>query len=265
MAQSAVDKELSIGEILGRAVSIYANNAIDFLIVYIGAAIITGGLGVMFLSAGIRAISELQTTSEITPSTLNQLFGLLASSVLVAIIDGLVNAIRDGAAVKLTSDYLTSLSCDFQVALSFVAPKAISIIVATVISSVIIVLGFLFLVVPGIIAMIMLALIVPVIVLENKGALDALGRSKTLVNRRWLKTFGVLLINGIIILFIRAFSNTLLVPFDERISTILSEVIVSLIAPITTISITLLYYSMLVKEKVLQQSVAQVSPSQPSQ
>ena len=261
MAQSAVERELSIGEIFGKAISIYTNNAIDFLIVYIGAAIITGGLGVMLLSAGIRAVSELQTASEITPSTLSQLFSLLASSVLVAIIDGLVNAIRDGAAVKLTSDYLTSLSCDFQVALSFVAPKVISIIVATIVSSVIIFLGFLFLVVPGIIAMIMLALIIPVIVLENKGAFDALGRSKALVNRRWLKTFGVLLLNGIIILFVRAFSDTLLVPFDERISTILSEVIVSLIAPITTISTTLLYYSMLFKEKAPQPTTQISQPS----
>ncbi|MCI4439436.1 hypothetical protein JHC27_06290 [archaeon] len=97
--------------------------------------------------------------------------------------------------------------------------------------------------------------------MENKGAIDALGRSKALVNRRWLKTFGVLLLNGIIILFVRAFSDTLLVPFDERISTILSEVIVSLIAPITTISTTLLYYSMLFKEKAPQPTTQISQPS----
>lgn len=209
--------------------------------------------------SSLRTISELQATSEITPSALGQLLGLLLSSVLIAIIDGLVNSIRDGTAVKLTSDYLNSLSCDFQVALSFVAPKVISIIVANVISSVIIFLGFLLLIIPGIIAMIMLALIVQVIVLENKGALDSLGRSKALVDHRWLKTFAVILINGIIIFIVTTFFRTLLVPFDERISIILSEVITSTVAPITTISTTLLYYSMLSKEKALQQHTSQAS------
>ncbi|MEM0219241.1 MAG: hypothetical protein QW260_07700 [Thermoproteota archaeon] len=253
MAQSVFEKELSVGEIFERAISIYVNNAIDFLIVYVGTAIITGGLGVIFLSMSVRTISELQTTNEITSLALSQMLSLFVSSILVAVVDGLINSIRDGAAVKLTSDYLTSLNCDFQAALSFVVPKVISIIVATIISSFITILGLLFLVIPGVIVMIMFALIVPVIVLENKGALDSLGRSKILVNRRWLKTLVILLINGIIMFFARIFSNVLLVPFDERVSTILSEVISSIIAPITTISITLLYYSMLFKEKTLQQ------------
>lgn len=259
MMQDTINEELSIGEIFGKAISTYIINAIDFLVIYIGAAIITGGIGVMFLSVGMRTFYMLQNTSEITPSTLNQLLGLLVSSILVVMVEGIVNAIRDGAAIKLTSDYLTSLSCDFQTALSFVAPKVISIIVANVISSIIIFLGYLLLIVPGIIATIVLALITPVIVLENKGALESLGRSKALVNHRWLKTLAVLLINGIIMIFVRGFSNILLTPFDERISIVLSEVVASLIAPITTISITLLYYSMLFKEKALQQHVPQSS------
>lgn len=262
MAQEIISKELSVKEILENAISIYISNSIDFLIIYISAAIITGSLGIILLSKGFRAISELQAASEITPSALNQMIGLIISSILIAIVDEVVNSIRDGAAIKLTSDYLTSLSCDFQVALSFVIPKVISIIIATLIGSVIIFLGFLFLVIPGIIATIMLALIVPTIVLEDKGALDSLGRSKALVSHRWFKTFAVLLINGIIILVTKSFSNILLMALDERISTMLSEVIVSIVSPITTISVTLLYYSMLFKEKAAQKLTSQ-APSTP--
>src|SRR5207247_3859811 len=70
----------------------------------------------------------------------------------------------------------------------------------SIVVGVIVFLGFIALIVPGIILAIMFSLALPVLLIENKGVTESMGRSRELVGKRWLKTFATFLVLGIILL-----------------------------------------------------------------
>jgi len=258
MEKGLFDRELSVSEIFERSVSIYLSNITDFLIVYIGAAIIVGFFQAMLLSKGFLSIAEIQ----LEQTSIEAVLSLIAIAIVSSVLEAIVSFVRDGVAVKLTSDYLTMLRCDFQTALSFVLPKVPSIVVASFVAGLLTFFGFLFLIIPGIIVAIMFSLVLPVIVIEEKGAFESLGRSKALVSRRWIKTFIVIMLSSMIIFLVRLVANVILTPFEERVAIILAQVIAAIVSPIEAIALTLLYYSMLYKEKVTKRITSIPPPAQ---
>ena len=105
--------------------------------------------------------------------------------------------------------------------------------------------------IPGIIITIMFSLIMPTIIVEQKGTFESLGRSRKLVSNRWLKTFALQLILIIIVLMVTGIVNLIATPLNvtyPNINLIITSIISSFVAPIFPIAITYLYYAMVARE-----------------
>jgi len=76
--------------------------------------------------------------------------------------------------------------------------------------------GVIALIVPGIILSIMFTLAFPVLLIENRGVFDSMGRSRELVGHRWLKTFAAFLVLMIIVAIASAIVDAISAPFRHR-------------------------------------------------
>jgi hypothetical protein len=245
-------RELSIEEVLTRTFELYSHNFIRFFIPLLVATLISGSLGTL-----ITSYIETMPTPEYgtPPETWNWIWSyigtLLAITFVVGIISWIVSTIANGICVKFASDLMEKGNASLEDALNFAFFKLLSLLVAAIITGILIVLGLIALFVPGIILAIMFSLVVQVIIIEDVGALDSLSRSRRLVRNRWSKTFVLLLIVYIIILFVGFVGNLIGTPFGGA-GSIVSGVIAAFVAPIIPISLTVYYYSMLAKEEQLR-------------
>jgi hypothetical protein len=83
VAQNILGKELSAKEILRETISLYANNVVPFLFLYLSVAIIIGLLNVVSFSViGFRSIALLQSANEISASIQTQIIILVAFLIL---------------------------------------------------------------------------------------------------------------------------------------------------------------------------------------
>ncbi|MEO6714536.1 MAG: glycerophosphoryl diester phosphodiesterase membrane domain-containing protein [Mycobacteriales bacterium] len=83
-----------------------------------------------------------------------------------------------------------------------IRPRLGAIAGAAVVTSILLVVGFLVFVIPGIYLSVALAFTTPAIVLEGRGIIAAMKRSRALVSGAWWRTLGVLLLAGMICSFL---------------------------------------------------------------
>lgn len=173
---------------------------------------------------------------------------LLALVAILGIVSWVVGSIMNGVCVKYASELIEKGEAKLGEAFNFTIYKLLSLLAATLITGILIALGFIALIVPGIILYIMFYLVVPVILIENISVIDSLSRSRKLVSNRWLKTFALSLIVGIIIVFV-AFTGGLITTPLGVYGGLVNSFITAFVQPILPISVTVYYYSMLAKEE----------------
>ena len=121
----------------------------------------------------------------------------------------------------------------------FVGP----VIVASIVAAIAIGIGLLLLIVPGLYLLTIWAVIIPVIVIERSGPMDAFGRSQRLVRGRGWYVFGTLVLLYIIQLIASVLLGLILsaLPgaFREGLSTAIAG---TLVAPYVALAMTLIYY-----------------------
>jgi hypothetical protein len=241
-------RELDFGEIFSQTFQLYRANFFSLFVPFlIGYTIIQA---FTFLLTPYFAVAPSLVLEE-----LFQWFFLIFISIAVLGIIGLiVTTVVSGVAVKQTSDILEKGEANLQDSFRFAASKLPSLLVVAIITSIIIGIGLIVFVVPGIIFAIMFSLVVPAIIIEQTGSLESLSRSRRLVSKRWGKTFVVILLITIIIAVINTVVGLITGFFGSLIiNTITTIIISSITQPIYVVAITLLYYSMLIKEQPLQQ------------
>ena len=86
-----------------------------------------------------------------------------------------------------------------QTSFHFTLTKVLYLLAASIVTVTLMVLGFIALIIPGIIVAIIFSLVNPAIMLEGKGILGSLSRSRVLVRNRWLKTIVLFLVIGTIV------------------------------------------------------------------
>jgi len=241
--------ELSIEENLRWTFNLYLNNfPMLFLPVFL-ASLVTGAFSTV-LATYTQHLQSLLTdpTSIDLNLVLASLGVLLVAAIIVGLVSWVISTIANGTCVKCASDIIEKGSASLEEAFGFTVRKLITLLAASFLVGVLLFIGFLLLVVPGIIFSIMFALFVPVIINENVGVLDSLSRSKRLVNHRWLITFVLFLIIGMVNIFVSVITLFVTSPFGI-VGSLISSIISSFAAPILPIALTVYYYSMLGREE----------------
>ncbi len=92
----------------------------------------------------------------------------------------------------------------------------------------------------------MFSLALPVLLIENKGVTESMGRSRELVGKRWLKTFATFLVLGIILLvasfIVSAISGSLGI-----LGPVVNGILSALYQPLFPILMAVYYYSNLAR------------------
>ena len=143
-----------------------------------------------------------------------------------------VQDIRDGRADLSIADTFRS-----------VAGKVGPIAGASILSAIAIGVGFVVFVVPGLYLLTIWSLIVPVIVLENVGALSSFGRSRELVRGFGWNVFGVIVLTFLILIAVGIVLGIVLAFLDGSVRNSVSNIVSgTLTTPLIALTWTLLYH-----------------------
>jgi hypothetical protein len=246
-------RELAISEILSLTLNLYLSKFLQFFLPFLIAGIITGLSTYAIMSS--FPLPEVPSA----PASYEEIFewfvAFLTTAIIVTVLSALVTWIvttpTTGIVTKYASDQIEKGTSTLGASLNFTIPKLPSLLIAQFIIGILTVIGLLLFIVPGIIISIMFLLTIPAIIVEQKGAFESLGRSRKLVRNRWLKTFALLLIVGIILGTVISIVNLLTLPLNTtypNISFLIINIAFSLVAPISPIAITYLYYAMAARE-----------------
>jgi hypothetical protein len=149
-----------------------------------------------------------------------------------------------GALVKAVED-IRDGRADLSMAetLSAVRGKMPSIAGASILAGIGIAIGLVLLIVPGLFLLTIWVLIVPVIVLENRRAMESFGRSRELVRGNGWNAFGVIFLSWLVLLVVGLVIELVLSPLGDTVGAILGDVVSGTItAPFIALVYTLLYY-----------------------
>jgi hypothetical protein len=236
--------ELSIGEILSQTFNLYSRNFVQYLIHFLVAGILTGLVTIAVRSAIIIPAAPVHPSSQQLLAWFPiYLTATVTSVFLSGIVSWIASSVSTGITIKFTSDVLERGQANLQTSFNFTLSRLLFLLAASIVTGILIVLGFILLVVPGVILALMFSLVYPAIMLEGTGVLGSLSRSRVLVSNRWLKTFGLMLLVGIIVAILNGVFVLIASPFGV-VSPLISGILTALITPISAIAITLYYYSM---------------------
>jgi hypothetical protein len=218
---------VSIGEVLDEAWTIYTKFfAKFFLVALIVLATINIGLGILGERFDSNSAGDRFTVG---------LVGIVASVVGSLWLEG---AFVKSVQTARTGVFETPIGELFRGARPFVGRLFIS----GVLAGLGVCLGVVFFIVPGFIFLTWWALIAPVIVIENRSALDSFGRSRELVRGNGWTVFGVVIISTLLSVVAAALVRAafaFLPPFGEIvIGSTLAQAIVS---PFAAIAVTIAY------------------------
>jgi len=252
-------RELSIESILSLTFNLYRSKFLQFFLPFLISAIITGistyAITSSFPIPETPVIPASPTTTFYSEVMLPWFFSLISTMIMIAGLVGLVfwlvSTTVSSVVVKNASDQIEKGTSNLGVSFNFAISKLPSLLIAQFVAGILTVIGMLFFVVPGIIITIMFSLILPTIIIEQEGAFASLGRSKQLVNKRWLKTFLLILVLGIIVLIVSGIATVLTMPFSTVhpiVNPLITNIISALVSPLYPIAITYFYYAMVARE-----------------
>jgi hypothetical protein len=124
-----------------------------------------------------------------------------------------------------------------------VGPRVIPIAAAGLLAGVGVAFGLVLLIVPGLVLLTWWIVIVPVLVLEDRGVLEAFGRSRELVRGHAWDVFGTIVLTILIYIAARFVLLILLAPFPLDLASFINSVVGNAVtAPLLALAWTLLYY-----------------------
>jgi hypothetical protein len=143
-----------------------------------------------------------------------------------------VSDIRDGRADMTIGE-------TFNRGASRIAPVA----VAGILAGIAIGIGLFLLIIPGLVLLTWWSVIVPVIVLEGRGALDSFGRSRELVRGHDFRVFGVIVLEILVLIVVGIVLGLVLAALPTGIQSFISNIVSgSLTGPFSALITTLLFF-----------------------
>ena len=210
---------IDVGRVIGEAFSTYREYAGPLL----GGALVVIGI------AGL--ISALLGASEsVILVLIGTIVGLIGQFLYTGYVVKLVQDVRDGRRDQSVGEL-------FRAAAPFVG----TLILNGILAGIAIGIGFVLLVVPGLILLTIWAVISPAIVVENRGAIEAFGRSRELVKGEGWSVFAVILLAFLIIVAVSIVTGLI----GAGIGDDAGRVIMSTIGSVLTVPIAALVASIL--------------------
>ena len=118
-----------------------------------------------------------------------------------------------------------------------------AVVVAGILAAVGIIVGLILLIVPGLVLLTWWAVIIPVVVLENRSAGESFGRSRELVRGFGWSVFGVIVLVVILLIGFDIVLRIILAPLADWLQSFVSQFISgALTAPFVAAVLTLLYF-----------------------
>ncbi len=255
-----ITRELSLGELVTRTFQLYRRDFSKYLILFVVVEAIIGVLSTLVRRAIVlpAALPPGATPQQLL-NWLPGFFGAVIDLVvLTAIVSWVFYPIAIGGAVKMASDEVTMGKADLAASVRFTASRIVLLWVVGIVVGTIVVLGSIALFVPGIILAIMFSLVFPVMMIEGTG-FGSMGRSRQLVSQRWLKTFALVILIGIVVGIASAVVAAITGPLGVA-SAVVSDVVSALYIPLIPIALTVYYYSNAARIAPPQTGRAQASP-----
>jgi hypothetical protein len=239
--------ELSLGEVISKTFEVYRRDFTKYFVLFAVVEVIIGVVTALAQQAFVLPTRPPNPTPQQfinwLPGFLGALITLVFSIFIVTIV---FFPIAQGSATKLASERIERGHADLGASVRFATSRLIRIWAVSILVGIILVLGFIALIVPGIIPAIMYSLAFPVLIIENKGVLDSMRRSRQLVGHRWLKTFGAYLVLGIIFIIAWAIAGAIAAPFGTA-SPVVNGLLSAFYQPLLPILLTVNYYSNLAR------------------
>src|SRR2546430_1058111 len=245
--EQGIGRELGLGEVISKTFDVYRRDFSKYFVLFAIVGVIVQVVTTLARQAFIVPTLPVTPTSQQVSSWFSALLGAL---VLLVAVDFFVNivfsTIAHGSAIKLASEQITKGQVNFGASIRFAVSRLLSIWALSIIVGIIVVLGFIALIVPGIILAIMFSLALPVLLIENKGVTESMGRSRQLVSHRWAKTFGTFLVLGIIVLIASLIFSAITAPLGI-IGPVVNGILSALYQPLFPILMAVYYYSNLAR------------------
>lgn len=248
-----ITRELELGEVVSKTFELFRREFVKYVVLFLVVQAIEGVLDVLVRrTVSVPAVPSGASSAQVVSSSVGILGAEFSLIVLIGLVTLIFYPVVYGGAVKMAADEIQNGRADLGASVRFAISKLVSLWVVGIVVGIIVLLGFVALIVPGIILSIMFSLVIPVIMVENSGALASLGRSRELVGHRWLKTLGLLIVFGIMIGIITIVVSLATTPLGDA-GTVLADTISALYAPLIPIFLAVYYYS----------NVARIAPPMP--
>jgi len=261
--EQGISRELSFGEIFSKTFQVYRRYFAKYFVLFAIVGVIIQIVTTLAKQAFVRpAPPPLNPTPQQFSSYLSSLFeALFLVLAVIFLVNVIFSTIAEGGAIKMASDEITKGQGNTGASVRFAVSRLLSIWALSIIVGIIIFLGLIALIVPGIILAIMYSLALPVLLIENKGITESMGRSRQLVSHRWGKTLGTFLALGIIVLIASLIVSAITAPLGTIMGPVVNGILSAFYQPLFPILLAVYYYSNLARTAQAPAGQMQMAPT----
>lgn len=236
-------EEASATAIVGRALNLYGSSIASFITPFIASGIVHSIL-VWYLDQLVPA--NLSPTDYVDWATSN-LATLIAVLAIFGLVEWMVNVVASGMVVKAAANLLVGDAASLKESAYHTVSKLPALLTAGLLTGLLTIAGLILFVIPGILFIIMFSFVTPAIILEGKGSMESLRRSRELVRHRRGTTFAVQFLTLMISVTLTWLVGGFDIPLGP-VTPLIPLIVSALVQPINPIALTVLFHSAKVQE-----------------
>ena len=238
-----------LGGIISSAFSIYRRNAGQLLLIVAVVVVPLSLLSFLITYFAFAPAHKTATTSNLVVQPRSGVAGVFAGLIAIAI-GAIISAILQAAVLRAAAQATVGDPVDVEASYRWALRRFPSVLLVSIMVAVVVTIGFALLVIPGIILLVLLAVSVPVVVVEDLKGTQALARSWNLTKGHFWHVFGVglvaLLIVGVVTGIISSFGDSNLTA--RLILQIAGQI---LVGPFSALVTVLLYFDLRARVELL--------------
>jgi hypothetical protein len=191
-------RPLSVGETIDAAINLYRRYAVllwqAVAVVVLPLAVIELIVRRASLPSGVFLHDGTLYTTNLNGATTGAV-----PSLVVIVIGALAQLLSIGAVFKLLLDGYLGRRPELGESFSYAAARLGSLVWLAILTGLLVVIGLILLVIPGIYLIGAFSVAIPVLMMEGRTGLDALGRSRELVRGRWWPTIARIVVAALLV------------------------------------------------------------------